>query len=130
VLREREYGYWAVEVTDADPFVGFVGLGDPSFDAHFTPAVEIGWRLATAHWGKGYATEAARACLDYGFGPLDLGEIVAFTAVGNHDSRRVMDRLGMTHDKNDDFDHPRVSPRSPHRRDVLYRITRESHAGR
>jgi ribosomal-protein-alanine N-acetyltransferase len=95
----------------------------PSFEAHFTPAVEIGWRLAREHWGKGYATEAARAALAFGQTELDLDEIVSFTAAINLRSRRVMERIGLTHDPADDFDHPRVAdgPLRPH---VLYRTGR------
>jgi RimJ/RimL family protein N-acetyltransferase len=101
---------------------GFVGLAEPRFEAHFTPAVEIGWRLAREHWGKGYATEAAHATLAFGFGELGLDEIVSFTAVGNGRSRSVMERLRMTHDPADDFDHPHVPQGHPLRRQVLYRL--------
>jgi ribosomal-protein-alanine N-acetyltransferase len=88
------------------------------------PCVEIGWRLARAYWGQGYATEGARASLRYGFETLGVTEIVAFTAVGNAPSRRVMDRIGMTRDPDGDFDHPLVPIGHPHRRHVLYRIRR------
>ena len=120
-FAERGWGLWAVEAEGA--FVGFVGLLVPRFEAHFTPAVEIGWRLARHAWGKGYATEAGRAVLDFAFGELGLDEVVSFTATTNLPSQRVMQRLGMTHDPADDFDHPRV-PEGPLRRHVLYRLRR------
>jgi len=106
------------------PFAGFTGLAVPRFEAHFTPCVEVGWRLAREHWGRGYATEAARAALADGFERLGLDEIVSFTAAGNLPSRRVMEKLGMKHDSADDFDHPSLAPGHPLRRHVLYRIRR------
>ena len=118
------FGLWVVEIPDVSPFVGFVGLSVPTFDAHFMPAVEVGWRLAREHWGWGYATEAAQAAVDAGFDELGLEEIVSFTVPANFRSRRVMERLGMTHDPADDFDHPRVPEGSPLRRHVLYRLAR------
>jgi RimJ/RimL family protein N-acetyltransferase len=123
---ERGYGLWAVEVEGGSPFVGFVGLMAPSFQAHFTPCVEVGWRLDRAHWGHGYATEAAREALRFGFLEVGLTEIVSMTTPANVRSRRVMERLGMTRDPQDDFDHPRVPPESPLRRHVLYRLRRET----
>ena len=102
-------------------FVGFTGLAVPSFEAPFTPAVEVGWRLARPAWGHGYATEAARASLAYGFGELGLEEVVSFTSVGNARSRAVMERLGMTHDRAGDFQHPLLAPGDPLRPHVLYR---------
>jgi RimJ/RimL family protein N-acetyltransferase len=120
------YGYaqWAVEIPDVTEFAGFVGLSIPTFEAHFTPCVEIGWRLAAEHWGHGYATEGARAALEFGFAELKLPEIVSFTVPANVRSRRVMERLGMTHDPGDDFDHPGLADGHPLRRHVLYRIRR------
>jgi ribosomal-protein-alanine N-acetyltransferase len=122
----REFGlcFFAVEVKGGD-FIGFAGLNPPPFEAHFTPCVEVGWRLARHAWGKGYATEAARASLDYGFGVLGLPEIVSFTVPGNTRSRAVMTRIGMTHDPGDDFDHPDLPLDSGLRRHVLYRLGRE-----
>ncbi len=111
-----------VEAADT-PFIGFVGLAIPGFETSFTPCVEIGWRLAHAHWGRGYATEAAHAALAHGFGPLGLREIVSFTAQQNLRSRAVMERLGMRRDPADDFDHPKLSPGHPLRRHVLYRLS-------
>jgi RimJ/RimL family protein N-acetyltransferase len=120
-IAERGWGLWAVEVVGGAPFIGFVGLNVPGFEAHFTPAVEVGWRLAREHWGHGYATEGARAAVAFGFDELGLEEIVSFTTEGNARSRRVMERLGMTHDPADDFDHPAL-PDWPLRRHVLYRL--------
>jgi RimJ/RimL family protein N-acetyltransferase len=129
-LRIREqidtagWGLWALEVTGIARFAGFVGLSVPRFEAHFTPCVEIGWRLPKAHWGKGYATEAGRAAVAYGFETLRLAEIVSFTTEGNWRSRAVMDRLGMRHDSRDDFNHPNLDAGHPLRRHVLYRLAR------
>jgi RimJ/RimL family protein N-acetyltransferase len=116
------FGPWAVEVIGGAPFIGFIGLSVPSFEAHFTPCVELGYRLAFDAWGHGYATEGARAGLRYGFESLGLPEIVAFTTATNWRSRRVMERLGMDHDRADDFDHPSLPDGHPLRRHVLYRI--------
>ena len=126
---EHRFGLWAVERLDDRRFLGFTGLTRPSFQAPFTPAVEVGWRFARAAWGHGYATEAARAALAYGFGTLGLEEIVSFTVPANERSRRVMERLGMTRDPADDFDHPRLAAGSPLRRHVLYRLRREAWEG-
>jgi ribosomal-protein-alanine N-acetyltransferase len=115
---------WAVEVPGAEPFIGFVGLNAPSFEAAFTPCVEVGWRLSQAAWGKGYASEAARAAVTDGFERLGLAEIVSFTTTTNIRSQRVMQRLGMTRDPADDFDHPNLPPEHPLRRHVLYRLAR------
>ena len=118
---EHGFGQWVVELPGAANFIGVVGLETVSYDAHFTPAVEVAWRLVRAYWGRGYATEAAKAALDYGFGEVGLGEIVALTVPANQRSRRVMERLGMTRSPQDDFDHPRL-PEGPLRRHVLYRL--------
>jgi len=119
------YGLWAVEIPGVTPFAGFIGLSVPGFAAPFTPCVEIGWRLAAAHWGAGYATEGARTVLDAAFGPLDLAAVVSFTVPANEASRRVMERLGLRHDPRDDFDHPLLPPGHALRRHVLYRMRRE-----
>jgi RimJ/RimL family protein N-acetyltransferase len=123
VLREQGWGLWAVEVPGGAPFIGFVGLNRVPFHARFTPAIEVGWRLDRRYWGHGYATEAGCASLDFAFDQLRSEEIVSFTAAVNDRSRRVMDRLGMTHDPADDFDHPALTD-GPLRRHVLYRMTR------
>jgi RimJ/RimL family protein N-acetyltransferase len=120
-LAERPFGLWAVEIPGVTPFAGFVGLHVPGFQAHFTPCVEIGWRLAAEHWGQGYATEAARAALAYAWGPLGLAEVVSFTNVRHARSRAVMERIGMRHDPADDFEHPRLPEGHSLRPHVLYR---------
>ena len=126
---ERGYGLWCVDL-DGE-CIGFTGLNAPWFETDFTraasdagyPCIEVGWRLASAHWGRGYAPEAARASLQFGWDELGLPEIFSWTAVTNHKSRRVMEKIGMTHDRNVTFDHPGVKPGwehlNPH---VLYRI--------
>ncbi|MFG2824185.1 GNAT family N-acetyltransferase [Kitasatospora sp. NPDC048365] len=121
-LAERGWGWWAVEVAATGEFIGFTGL-DPVDEEMPFDGVEIGWRLARSAWGHGYATEAARAALAYGFGTLDLPEILAVTAAGNLRSQAVMERIGMTRDPADDFDDPTV-PEGPLRASVLYRIAR------
>jgi RimJ/RimL family protein N-acetyltransferase len=123
-FEERGFGLWAVEVRDGGTFAGFVGLSTPRFDAHFQPSVEIGWRLGPEHWGRGYATEGARAALAFGFEVLRLEGIVSFTVPANVRSRRVMEKIGMTYDPADDFDHPLLAEGHPLRRHVLYRIAR------
>jgi RimJ/RimL family protein N-acetyltransferase len=125
VEMEREgYGLWAVEIPGGAPFVGFVGLAVPSFQAAFTPCVEIGWRLARDVWGRGLATEGARAAAAFAFEQLGLAELVSMTTPANQRSRRVMEKLGMRRDPADDFDHPLLPPGSPLRRHVLYRLRR------
>ncbi|MCP2335911.1 GNAT family N-acetyltransferase [Actinomadura rupiterrae] len=128
-IEERGFGFWALEVADTGRFVGVTGLSVPRFTAHFTPTVEIGWRLGRDAWGRGYASEAARRCLDFAFADLELPEVVAFTTVDNDRSRAVMRRIGMTHDPADDFDHPYLAEDHPQRRHVLYRITAPDHLG-
>jgi RimJ/RimL family protein N-acetyltransferase len=118
------FGLWAVELRASGAFMGFVGLRAPSFEAHFTPCIEIGWRLERSSWGRGFATEAGRECLRFAFESLALGEVVSFTVPLNRRSRAVMERLGMRHDAAGDFDHPRLPAGHPLRRHVLYRLTR------
>ena len=122
----RGFGLWALERRDDGTFIGFTGLAAVPWEAHFTPAIEVGWRLAPEAWGHGYATEAAREAVRFGFEDAELDEIVSFTVPANVRSRAVMERLGMTHDPADDFDHPRLPVGHPLRRHVLYRIDRES----
>lgn len=117
------FGFWALEVPGVAPFIGFAGLQHVSFNAPFVPALEIGWRLAPQYWGVGYASEAARAALAHGFGPLGLSEIVSFTIPANTRSQAVMRRIGMTRDEQGDFAHPRVPEGHSMRRHVLYRIS-------
>jgi RimJ/RimL family protein N-acetyltransferase len=119
LIEDRGGGLWAVEVPGVAPFVGFVGLNIPRF---MPEVVEVGWRLSKQHWGNGYATEAGRESLRYGFGELGRDEIVAFTTVSNTPSRRVMERIGMRHDAARDFDHPNV-PDGPFKRHVFYAVS-------
>jgi ribosomal-protein-alanine N-acetyltransferase len=121
-FAEHGWGLWAVEHVDCGAFIGYVGLAPARFEASFTPAVEIGWRLSRDHWGRGYATEGARAALEYGFTTLGLEEIVSFTAPSNVRSQRVMQKLGMTRDPDGDFDHPNVAEGHPIRPHVLFRL--------
>ena len=123
-LDERGCGLWALEERSSGSLLGFTGLSPVPFPAPFTPAVEIGWRLVRSHWGRGLASEAARASLAHGFGELPLDEIVAFTFAGNQRSRAVMDRIGMTHDPADDFGHPLIPEGHRLRPHVLYRVRR------
>jgi ribosomal-protein-alanine N-acetyltransferase len=123
------YGLWALELRSTGKFLGFAGLEVPSFEAHFTPAVEVGWRLARSAWGQGYATEAGRASLAFAFEDAGLSEIVSFTSVANMRSRAVMRRIGMTHDPADDFDHPQLAEGDDLRRHVLYRASGGEWAG-
>ena len=123
-IAEHGHGMWAVEVVDGAAFAGMVGLAEPDFEARFTPAVTVGWRFAREHWGRGYASEAARAAVAFGFESLGLEEILSWTTVDNAASRRVMERIGMTRDAADDFDHPLRSPSDPTRPHVLYRLRR------
>src|SRR3954447_2163393 len=118
------FGLWAVEVPGRAGFIGYVGLAVPRFEGPFTPCVEVGWRLAAEHWGRGYATEAASAVLAHAFGPLGLDEVVSFTAPANRRSLRVMERLGMTRSPADDFEHPSLPAGHPLRPHVLYRLSR------
>jgi RimJ/RimL family protein N-acetyltransferase len=121
---------WALELRDAGEFLGFTGLETQSFLAHFTPAVEVGWRLARSAWSNGYATEAAHASLAFGLEDVGLGEIVSTTSVANLRSRAVMRRLGMTNDPTDDFDHPELEEGHHLRRHVLYRMSADDWARR
>ena len=125
---EHGFGRWAVEAPGVADFVGVVGLAVFEADVPFAPCVELGWRLACEHWGRGYATEAARAALGFGFRVAGLDEIVAFTVPANTRSRRVMERLGMTRDPADDFDHPSLPEGHALRRHVLYRLRAPAHA--
>jgi RimJ/RimL family protein N-acetyltransferase len=122
---DHGFGLWAVELPGVAEFIGFTGLAVPRFTAHFTPCVETGWRLASEYWGRGYATEAARASLAYAFDELGCEEVVSFTVPTNMRSRHVMERLGMTCSREDDFDHPLVAEGHPLRRHLLYRVRRE-----
>jgi RimJ/RimL family protein N-acetyltransferase len=121
-VEAHGFGLWAVDELASCELIGFVGLARPRFEADFTPCVEVGWRLRAASWGRGYATEAARAALHEGFMELGLQEIVSFTVPTNVPSRRVMEKLGMTPDR--EFEHPVLAEGHPLRRHVLYRLAR------
>jgi RimJ/RimL family protein N-acetyltransferase len=125
-LTREGWGFWAVEVAGGAPFIGLVGLHRMAPTMPIAPGIEIGWRLHPDHWSRGYATEAARAALDYGFGVGRLSEIVAFTTTVNARSQGVMIRLGMVRDPAGDFDHPLLPEGSPLQRHVLYRISASS----
>lgn len=125
-FAEQGWGFFALErQSHPGEFIGFVGLNRPGFEAPFQPAVEIGWRLSPACWGRGYATEAAGACLDFAFDSLALEDVVSFTVPANTPSRRVMERLGMQHDREGDFGHPALPADHPLHRHVLYRLSRK-----
>ncbi|TDC64749.1 N-acetyltransferase [Actinomadura sp. GC306] len=121
-FAEDGFGFWALEVAGTGEFIGFTGISAVRFPAPFTPAVEIGWRLARSVWGHGYASEAARRALRFAF-DAGLDEVVSFTAVANVRSQAVMERIGMTRDPADDFDHPLVPDGHRLKRHVLYRVT-------
>jgi RimJ/RimL family protein N-acetyltransferase len=124
-FRTHGFGFCAAEMIETSLFIGFIGLAVPMFEAAFTPCVEIGWRLAVEYWDKGLATEGAREAVRHAFEELKLPELVSFTTVGNKRSRRVMEKLGMTRDPADDFDHPKLLAGHPLRRHVLYRLSGE-----
>ncbi|MCZ4499070.1 MAG: hypothetical protein JWQ74_1623 [Marmoricola sp.] len=119
---------FATEIRETGEFIGFIGLSVPRFQAPFTPCVEIGWRLARAHWGQGYATEGAHVVLDHAFAELGLEEVVSFTSIANLRSRALMVRLGMHHDPSEDFNHPALEADDPLLRHALYRYPRPSRA--
>jgi RimJ/RimL family protein N-acetyltransferase len=119
-LESRGWGLWCLEIEGA--CAGFVGLSQPTFEAPFMPCVEVGWRMSTRYWGRGYATEAARLAVEFGFRSLRFPEIVSFTTAANWRSRRVMERLGMRRKEVDDFEHPRIAPGHALRKHVLYRL--------
>lgn len=123
-LETSGYGWWVVEPKVGPVFAGVIALQDVPFDAHFTPAIEVGWRLPFDHWGKGYATEGATAALKFAFETLGADEVIAMTSALNLRSQRVMERLRMTHDPRDDFDHPRIQAGHRLRRHVIYRTRR------
>lgn len=123
-IQTHGFGLLAAELRSSQSFIGYIGLAIPSFHAAFTPCVEVGWRLSALHWGKGLATEGAREVVRYAFRVLGLDELVSFTVPANIRSRRVMEKLGMTHDPTDDFDHPQLAEGHLPRRHVLYRLKR------
>lgn len=126
-FKQHGYGFFCCALKSSNLCIGFVGLNVPNFEAHFMPNVEIGWRLAFNHWGKGYATEAAMRMLDYGFNELALHEIVSFTVPANTRSRRVMEKIGMLHDPKDNFKHPQLACNHPLSLHVLYRLSENNY---
>ncbi len=123
-FEKNSFGLWAVELTSTKEFIGFVGLQRPSFDAHFTPCVEIGWRLAKEFWGKGYAPEAARVALKYGFETAGLDQIVSMTTTTNINSITVMKKIGMKTNPDENFPHPLLEDGHPLQLHVLYRLSK------
>ena len=123
-FERHGFGLCAVELCENHCFIGFVGLAVPSFHAHFTPCVEIGWRLSADHWGRGFATEGAAEMVHYAFEKIGLEALVSFTVPANIRSRRVMEKLGMTREAAEDFEHPKLPPEHPLRKHVLYRLRR------
>ena len=123
-FTEHGFGLFAAELVNSQTFIGFIGLAIPRFQASFTPCVEIGWRIAFEHWGNGYATEGARAVLEFAFTELTLREVVSFTVTANLRSRRVMERIGMKFIE--EFDHPSLPEGHLLKRHVLYAITKAS----
>ena len=121
-IDRHAFGFWAMEEKQNGETIGFTGLQHVNFEARFCPAVEIGWRLLRPYWGKGYATEAARVSLEYAFNRLRLDEVVSFAVESNIRSRRVMERIGMVHEPDFDFDHPSIEPDHPFARHAFYRI--------
>lgn len=121
-IEKYGWGKWAVVLVETGEFIGRIGLEEVDFQASFSPNIELGYRIAFEHWGKGYASEGAKAVLNYGFNILNLKEIIAFTSTKNLRSQLVMKRLGMNYDPTDDFDHPKLSVSHPLRRHVVYRI--------
>jgi RimJ/RimL family protein N-acetyltransferase len=129
-IQTHGFGLFAAELRESLSFIGFIGLSIPSFQARFTPCVEVGWRLSAIHWGKGLATEGAREVIRYAFRVLRLDDVVSFTVPANVRSRRVIEKLGMAHDPADDFDHPKLPEGHPLRRHVLYRLKASVHGSR
>jgi RimJ/RimL family protein N-acetyltransferase len=129
-FQTHGFGLFAAELRASHSFIGYIGLAVPSFQARFTPRVEVGWRLSAIHWGQGLATEGAHEVMRYAFGVLKLDDLISFTAQANVRSRRVMEKVGMTHDPADDFDHPKLPEGHPLRRHVLYRLRASVHGSR
>lgn len=123
-FERHGFGLWAAAIQATGEFAGYIGLAVPAFETHFTPCVEIGWRLAPRFWNRGLATEGAAEVLRFAFETLELREIVSFTSTLNVASQRVMQKIGMQRDPADDFDHPRIPSGHPLCRHVLYRARR------
>jgi 3-dehydroquinate dehydratase / shikimate dehydrogenase len=124
-LQTKPYGLWAVELKKGHSFIGFAGLHEQNFEAPFCPCIELGYRLDPSFWGHGFATECGKTIFRYAFETVQLEEVVSFTFIHNFRSRKVMERLGMTHNPEDDFMHPKLAAQDPLRPHVLYRMTKE-----
>jgi 3-dehydroquinate dehydratase/shikimate dehydrogenase len=124
-IKKYGWGKWAVALIDTGEFIGRIGLEEVNFQAPFSPNIELGYRIAFEYWGKGYASEGAKAVLGYGFNHLNLNEIVAFTPAQNLRSQQVMQRIGMYRDSNEDFDHPKLAEDHPLKRHFLYRLNQQ-----
>jgi len=124
---ERGFTLWATELKATRELIGYVGLNYTDWEAHFTPAVEVGWRLGSRYWGNGYATEGAKAALEFGFNTIGLNEIVSFTVPMNNRSLRVMEKIGLRYDPKDDFRHPKLALDHPLSQHVLYRLKKENY---
>lgn len=122
-IKQHGFGFFAVERKDSRQFIGFTGLSHPRFESYFTPCVEIGWRLSKANWGQGFATEAAEACLHFGFEALMLDKIYSFTTEHNIRSENVMKKIGMF--KEGYFEHPSITEGHTLKRHVLYKKTKD-----
>lgn len=124
-FKEYGYGVYAVDVLESGEFIGYIGFSCPTWEAYFTPCVEVGWRLKSEHWNNGYATEGAKACLEYGFKSLGFDAIYSWTALDNLASERVMQKIGLI--KIDEFDHPRIQKGHRLERHVLYELKKDTH---
>lgn len=126
-FKKHGFTLYAVEIKELHKCIGFIGLSIADFEAHFTPATEISWRLSSKHWRQGLATEGAKTVLDYAFRKLEIPEVVSFTTMANTKSIRVMQKIGLQHNAEDDFDHPKLDDNSPLKRHVLYRLRRNEY---
>ncbi len=124
-FNDYGYGLWAVDIKDTDEFIGFIGFSTATFESDFTPCVEIGWRLDNRYWNKGYATEGANKCLEYGFNHLGLSDIFSFTATMNKPSINVMKKIGLK--EQGTFLHPNLDVDHPLRPHVLYKIDKKAY---
>ena len=121
-IEQKGFGLFAVEERETQEYIGFIGFNQPAFSSYFTPCVEIAWRLDQRFWNRGFATEGAKACLEYGFSSLDFNEIVSFASLLNTKSIHIMKKIGMTFDGG--FEHPNVEWGHPLRKHVLYKISK------
>lgn len=125
----KGFTLWATELKATHELIGFIGLNYPNWDAHFLPALEISWRLGSQYWGNGYATEGAKAALEFGFNTIGLDEIISFTVPMNHRSIRVMEKIGLQRDQQGDFHHTKLPLDHPLSWHVLYRLKKINFLG-